>query len=413
MYQAIINSNKAAFQAHPEYLALVKGKRTSNKLCLSNPAVQQMFVQHALDYFHKNPDRASISLEPADGYGWCECDDCKKLGSISTRMIVIANHVAEAIHDQFPDKWIGVLAYADTALPPDVKVNPQVVVCCATQLSGSVPIEKRLAGWHEKAKYVGVYDYYAVAQWHVSMPGRMRGGDMGYLTQTIPEYHKLGAQVMVAESSDCWGPDGLGFYVASRLMWDIREAGHVDQIVNDFLTRCFGPAASTMGKWYDLVDNSKNKETVGPHGPRPGSLPYFTDRYPRMYALLIEAEKQTRGDSAIQRRLDQLMLYTRQVQLWCDYKLAGKGKVEQTLAMERLIRFARQIQDTGMGHFAGMLGVIPGARQLNLKALPSWVNDRSPAAQRELTYWEQVTPALIQEAHAAAEQAVSKAHAPK
>ena len=74
------------------------------------------------------------------------------------------------------------------------------------------------------------------------MPGRARGGNLEYLTRTIPDFHAKGARFMSAESGDCWGPNGLGYYVASRMLWDVDEAGRIDDLVDDFLARAFGPA---------------------------------------------------------------------------------------------------------------------------------------------------------------------------
>src|SRR5690606_2429839 len=120
---AIIQANKAAFEQHPEYYALVKGERKGSKLCISNPAVQQMAADYALSYFAKNPDQLSISMEPTDGYGWCKCENCAKLGNPEDRMIILANHVAKALEKDYADKYIGVLAYAHHALPSTVEAH--------------------------------------------------------------------------------------------------------------------------------------------------------------------------------------------------------------------------------------------------------------------------------------------------
>ena len=44
-WQSIIGDSRATFDAHPEYLALVKGERRGPQLCVSNPAVRQLASQ--------------------------------------------------------------------------------------------------------------------------------------------------------------------------------------------------------------------------------------------------------------------------------------------------------------------------------------------------------------------------------
>ena len=66
------------------------------------------------------------------------------------------------------------------------------------------------------------------------------------MAASIRDFYNKGARFYDCESGDAWGPYGLGYYVASRVMWDIKEADRVDAIVDDFLTRAFGPAKSWL-----------------------------------------------------------------------------------------------------------------------------------------------------------------------
>ena len=79
-YDGIIARNKKAFADHPEYLGLVNGERTSTKFCISNPDLRKLVAADAVAQFEKDPTRDSVSVDPSDGGGWCECAACKKLG---------------------------------------------------------------------------------------------------------------------------------------------------------------------------------------------------------------------------------------------------------------------------------------------------------------------------------------------
>ena len=423
VYGAIISQHKALFAEHPEYLALIKGERKGSKLCLSNPNVPPLAVAFARSWLERTPYAASVSMEPSDGYGWCECEECAKLGSPSDRMLMLANFVAKELEATHPHVYVGVLAYNEHAAPPAIAAHPRVIVECATQLSGNVPIEVRLKGWSEKATTLGIYDYWGVAQWHNAMPGRMKGGDLAFISTCIPEFYALGARTMTAESGDCWGPNGLGYYVAARLLWNTKDAARVPEIVDDFLTRAFGPAAEPMRTYYALVDNSLNAETGG---PRPGSIEYFEDRAPRMYAAILAALDRAGGDPAVEARLNDLLCYTRYIQLWTLNRRAAtpvKGEdadaalQRSQLALERFIRFSNAIRDTNMAHWQGIKSITAGANKVDLQAPPPWLPEDERQAFTALTKearaerlreWTTVTPALIEEVRQAARKAVAK-----
>ena len=92
----ILRRNRAEFDRHPEYLGLVGGQRTSSKFCISNPGLRRLVVEDALGQLRRDPGRDSVSGDPSDGGGWCECPKCKALGSISDRALTLANEVARA-----------------------------------------------------------------------------------------------------------------------------------------------------------------------------------------------------------------------------------------------------------------------------------------------------------------------------
>ena len=42
-------------------------------------------------------DADSVSVDPSDGLGWCECEACAAMGSISDRAVTLANAVAQGL----------------------------------------------------------------------------------------------------------------------------------------------------------------------------------------------------------------------------------------------------------------------------------------------------------------------------
>lgn len=353
-YGALIRANREVFAAHPEFYGLLDGWRKSTKLCIGNPALRQLIVRHALQYFAEHPEADSISLEPSDGGGWCECPACARLGSITDRALTLANEVAAAVSTKYPGKYVGMYAYNLHSPPPDIAAHPRVVISIATAfIRGGFTLDELIDGWSAKTRMLGIREYYSVHPWDRDMPGRARAANLTYLAETIPGFHARGARFLSAESGDNWGPHGLGYYVAARMLWDIDESGRIDDLVDDFLSRAFGSAKKPMADFYGLLDASHEWLV-------------FDDSLGRMFRCLAEAQRVT--DSAdVRARLHQLALYARYVELFHEYSRA-KGGRRQT-AFERLIRHAYRMRRTMLVHTKALYRDLP-ARDRNVRVPP-------------------------------------------
>lgn len=334
-YESIIARNRVAFTAHAEYRGLYRGRRRSTKLCLSNPGLRRLLVEDAARLFAADPARDTTSVEPSDGEEWCECAACAAMGGVSDRVVVAANEVAAMLAERFPGKYAAFYAYNVHAPAPAVRVATNVIVSVATAyLPKGLEPESLMRAWNERGAKLGVREYWGIYQWHRSLPGRMRGADLAYLARTIPRFHALGARYFSAESGEDWGANGLGYYAASRILWDLGEAGRVDAIREDFLDKAFGPAKEPMRRFYELVDGSR--ALAGRTVPR--SL--VAD----MYARLGDARALT-NDPATTARLDDLVLYARYVQLCAAYEGALAGR---QAAFEAMVRHARRMKSRQM-----------------------------------------------------------------
>lgn len=348
-YEAVIERHKAEFDAHPEYLALVDGKRVSTKLCLSNPAARRIVVEDAVSRFSEDPDQEVVSVEPSDGDGWCECEKCRALGTPSDRVLLVANEVSERLEKDHPGKYVSFYAYNRHSPPPSGRARPRVIVTVATSYltEGRAP-EELLRAWRERGvERLGLREYYGIFQWNRGLPGRMRGGDPAYLARTLPRFHELGAELVSAESGEDWGANGLGYYVASRVMWDLAEAGRVAEIREDFLDKAFGAAKEPMRAYYELIDGSralKGDEV-------PGSL------VAGMYARLAEARAAS-ADPAVRARVDDLALYARYVELYKAYAESREGRAA---AFARVVRHVRRMRGRMMVDLRALVEFMPAS----------------------------------------------------
>ncbi len=350
IYGKMILDNKAEFDKHPEYYPLINGKRVTEvnetaysvKLCISNPGLRKLIGDYAVREIEKNPSLEGISVEPSDGGGWCECDECRKLGNPSTCAVLLANTVAEAVRKHFAGKRHGMNAYNEHSPAPAIDVDPEVVVTVATSfIKGGRNVDDVIASWSEKKAVLGIREYYDVTPWSFFLPGKSKGSNINYLKTTIPKFHKAGARFMNAEASDDWGSGGLGYYLADKMLWDIREAQHIDELITDFLTKCFGPAAAEMRVFYTLIDGSKPK-------------PLSADLVGRMYRALDKSKKKAAGNTAILNRLNDLTLYTRYCEMYLAYERSPAESKKK--AFDELMTYVSTIRDCRMIHTWGDLG---------------------------------------------------------
>ena len=328
IYEKFVGRHREVFQAHPEYYALVKGKRSSRKLCISNPGLRKLFVDFHMNSLQANPQAESVSAEPSDGGGWCECENCVKLGTPSTRAVFLANEVAKAVTAKYPDKKVGMYAYNRHCTPPDIDVHPSVVINIATGfIKGGWTVDEITKGWKKRNAAIGIREYYFA---HV-FPTQGRGSNTAYMAESLNRFYKYGARYVTAEASDSWGTGGLGYYCGAHMMWNTKLTP--EALKTDFLQKAFPSAVEPMKKFYDLLEGANPKELN-------------RDLLGRMYRYLAEAGKS--ASAAEKKRIDALISYTR----FCEISFThSTAKWEEYRA---LMHFAASIRNTRMVYTASM-----------------------------------------------------------
>lgn len=141
---------ESLFATHPEYFPMnEEGKRFlgghDTQRCLSNPQVLAMTIQAVREGFRANPHAKIASVTQSDTgperSNNCQCPECRKIdqeeGSPAGSFLRYVNAVAEAIEEEFPDRFIDTFAYRYTRTPPKLtKPRHNVIVrlcsieCC-------------------------------------------------------------------------------------------------------------------------------------------------------------------------------------------------------------------------------------------------------------------------------------------
>jgi hypothetical protein len=356
-YQAIVARHQADFDADPAMLALVNGRRTGDKLCIANPKLRQLVARDALDQASKG-DKA-ISMEPSDGGGWCQCDSCAAMGSISDRAVLLANTVADALRDGGYDVMLGMNAYNMHSAPPTrVKPDPSLIATVTTRfLNAGLSFDQVVSGWRDAGlRHWGVRDYPSIFTSDLGLPGQGQAANPRLFAQRLARWHEMGARFYNGESSENWAAQGMGYYVLSRVLWDVREAQRVDAILDEFVTLCYPDAVEPMRRYYQLVNSAD-------------PAPLSEDLVGRLYRALQQALEQAREPDT-RRRLVLLAAYTHYVELILAGRMSDASQ-RQDVALDTL-KLSYRIKDAMLLHTKG----------LHRKATTVWPGIELPADGR-------------------------------
>lgn len=330
------------FKDHPEYFSLIDGQRQPRQLCVSNEAVQDRVIESVLNKFRITTNLNMVSVDPNDGGNHCECNPCKELGTISDRVFHLANQAADAVRKEFPQKWVGLNGYHLHSDPPNRPIHPGVYVSVTTRFRHTdFSFDDQVRRFKELGAAVGVYEYFSVYPWDWDMPGAALGGRARMLGYRIRKYYKeLNVVTLNAESSCNWGPNGLGYWVASKMMWNPNLKP--EELAQDFYVNAFGKAATPMKRLYERWNRGDGFVI------RQGVKAALDD-----LAEAYRAEK----DPAVGARLDRVAMYVHWLRLNDDYveSVIHHNSEDVVHAAREMIAYSRRIMDTGLIHTFPML----------------------------------------------------------
>ncbi|MGC9320375.1 MAG: DUF4838 domain-containing protein, partial [Armatimonadota bacterium] len=349
--------DQALFEEHPEYFSLIDGRRVQqSQICTTNPEVRARAVQYALDYFAANPDAAMVSLSPNDGYNWCECARCRAEGSMSDNALMLANHVADALAERIPGKYVAMYAYAPTSPPPSVEARENVVIWIATAfIRGGMTLPELIQGWSAKCHHIGIRTYYSVTPWSWEMPQYDPHG----LADDLRFYHMNKAIGVSAESEDNFGSRGPRYWLASRLMYDLDQP--LEELLADYYDGCWGAAAPAMQQYWERWE---------------GGQPVTGERLALALRDLQRADELAQTDE-VRRRVMMMKAYLHYLRLFREYGTAS-GE-EKTEALGRCMSYGYAIMPFHMVHIPNVFYRIvgkPGGRKLDIpeETLVEWTS---------------------------------------
>jgi hypothetical protein len=276
------------FDKHPEYYSLINNRRTYHEaqLCLTNSDVLRIVTERIKKIMRNNPDYLIYDVSQNDWDNPCQCDHCqaivKREGSESGVVLWFVNQVAEAVEKEFPDKYIGTLAYKYTRKPcKTINARKNVVVrlcsieCCFSHDIKSCPRNEAfledLKGWFAISPNLYIWDYVVYFQ-HYLMPYP----NIRVLQPNIRTFRENNAiGIMEQAAYQCRGGEfaELRSYVISRLLWN--PDCDVEAVIDVFVSGYYGRAGTMVRRYFDLLYSRITPET---------HMHIETQNYPRLTA---------------------------------------------------------------------------------------------------------------------------------
>ena len=301
------------YPTHPEYFALVDGKRQKSlgqggmkqpQICYSAPGIREVLLKEVRDYWIKRgaPEKeAFLRITNNDNDRICQCAPCRKIdkeeGSHAGIYLRTVNWIAEQMAKEWPDIKILANAYWTTRVTPKITRPAANVYLKFCDIEGTFsrkmddPADPVNKGIFRDIKNWGNIDgklyatTYTVNFTYYYYPIN----DFDTFPYNLRLYHRHGAQAFQDHSS--WHVGGVDFeewryYQAARLMRDPAFDEHKER--KEFFRFYYGPASEAMEQYYQLLRSAARK-----HRYQTGCFFLFPSFYDKYFQQ--EAEKIFRG----------------------------------------------------------------------------------------------------------------------
>jgi hypothetical protein len=373
------------FETHPEYYALVDGKRRKDgQLCLSNPEVQRLTAEKVIAFSREAPQFETHSLEPLDNDIWCQCENCKALDDPDLKAIwsditiewerpmgdvsmsnrvgafgkIVANKVLES-GQPIKILWLAYLTHTETPsrikdLPKNVIIQPAAFSSAFSDPQESFSDYSRdlfdpaskpnkkfvdsLTGHGQLARML-VYEYWAGIAWVGPMPL------IRTMKDRIQSYRKFPIDGIFSETNKHWGPQGIGLYFFTRLTWN--PDFDIDKELDSYCRNYYGPAYKPMLEYHKLLEDAAHAGI--PHRSYGiGTHAIFTPTVLKRMGELMDQAKALIGDKeAYKKRFEGVWAgyeYTRLVMPYFD-ELKKGDKLEAAKHWERANKLILSYKD--------------------------------------------------------------------
>jgi hypothetical protein len=281
IYERYLNPD-TYMQAHPEWYGLINGKREGFKngmganFCTSNAEAVREFIRNMVADFSTGDwrDTDILELYGLDNGKWCECDNCKRLGSPTDRMQALVMQVRSGFEEarrkgliHHPVDVVFNVYHETRFLPskpfgPAAEYNhiicsfPPIGRCYVHYLDDPNCTEYNSDYWANflrwRKQYPGTFiidEYYNVSTTK-SLPVVYRR----IMAHDIPLYYRNGVRDFryMHVASRLQGPKRLNNYLMAQLLWN--PDADVEQLFSEYLNDFYGAGADDARRFYDRLE---------------------------------------------------------------------------------------------------------------------------------------------------------------
>ena len=287
------------FDKHPEYFALVNGKRIRqveykngrvvrwlSQPCLTNPEVLKMVVAGICRAFEADPATEQYLIGNNDVPVWCECAQCRKdehpeekaKGIVTTRFYKFINRVTAEVHKKHPGARLLAWAYQTYQDPPrGVKPDPSLEIricdhyrCYRHHLgdnscSRNERFRKLYSDWGKFGNSLVERGYQETllddASYFYLPIESVMAGDIQYFKKhsvsglvylvTTPEGNFPKNLPTLAMFRESWRCQWQSVYLTARLLWNPDQ--DYRKVLEDVSSRYYGKAWNVMRQYRKLL----------------------------------------------------------------------------------------------------------------------------------------------------------------
>ncbi|MBM4046964.1 MAG: DUF4838 domain-containing protein [Planctomycetes bacterium] len=254
------------FDEHPEYFALMDGKRTKgNHLCTTNRDVWKILLKGVREKFDQGYQ--SFWLGQEDGYTPCRCPECQSLDRYEAgiwwgkggeeylhdklksnpceRLLLLFKWIAEKCKRSNPDKSLEILVYGPTFWPSKKfeEFGPTVraVLCC---------IDPRLIeAWRGKVGGLSAYTYWGDTTGPMGVDVHATPREVAEKVRFLRDNGFVGIRHFWEAN---WGLQGPMFYELGKLMGN--PGLDFQSLIAEYCEGVFGKKAGrTMVKFFEAL----------------------------------------------------------------------------------------------------------------------------------------------------------------
>ncbi len=279
----------STFEAHPEWFALRDGRRVpgisndrpgfGTNYCTSNEHATAEFMKNFVQCLIDGPYRDAdvVRFWTLDVGKWCQCPECRALGTPTDRNLLLVHALDRAIKKARAEGKINrpvivrFLAYADVLEPPSRPLPEgfDYETCSATffpivrcyvhefddpACDRNARYRRQLDGWavdpdrHYRGQLC-IGEYYNVSGYR-ALPINF----MHTMAHDVPCFHRVGARHFhyMHVTTANWGNKALTNYQMARQLWDAQT--DCAALWDDYFRRRYGPAAEPMREFYDALE---------------------------------------------------------------------------------------------------------------------------------------------------------------